>query len=113
MSAPELERPVRDDSFDALYRGHVRDVYRYSLPLVRDPVDAEDVTQSTFLNAWRAYSTDSAPRMPRPWLIAIARNICRERHRRSLSRPRVSAMHELPAQTADDHGVRADEIVSA
>ena len=38
-----------------LYRGHVGDVYRYSLSVVRDPAEAEDVTQTTFLNAYRAY----------------------------------------------------------
>jgi hypothetical protein len=46
------QRP--DAAFEALYRGHVHEVYRYTLAVLGNPADAEDVTQTTFLNAYRA-----------------------------------------------------------
>ena len=86
-------RPEPDDDFEELYRGHVSDVYRYSLSLVRDPSDAEDVTQTTFLNAYRASGHAAEPAA---WLISIARNVCLERYRHAQRRPRV-ALHEVAA----------------
>jgi RNA polymerase sigma-70 factor (ECF subfamily) len=103
---------LEQESFDALYRGHVRDVYRYSLSLVRDPIDAEDVTQTTFLNALEAFG-ENPPRKPRQWLITIARNLVHDRHRQSQRRPQQVELTEVPAPLPEDVRVRADEIVSA
>ena len=100
------QRPI--DDFDALYRGHVTDVYRYSLSLVRDPADAEDVTQTTFLNAYAAPTRSSAGK-PRPWLIAIARNVCHERYRQARCADRSrSRCTRLPTTPDENHGVRAE-----
>jgi RNA polymerase sigma factor (sigma-70 family) len=102
----------RDQEFEALYRGHVGDVYRYSLSLVRDPAEAEDVTQTTFLNAYRAY--DGPLGKPQAWLLTIARNICFERYRRSQRRPRLVPLHEaMLTPAADESGIRAEEIRDA
>ena len=55
---------------------------------MRNPADAEDVTQTTFLNAYRAYvEKGSRPEKPQNWLIAIAHNVCRQRFRQSARRP--------------------------
>ena len=40
-------------AFRALYRAYVRPVYWVAHGLVGNPADAEDVTQETFLVAWR------------------------------------------------------------
>ena len=87
-------------------------VYRYSLSVVRDPLEAEDVTQSTFLNAYRAYR--GAPTRPKAWLLTIARNICFERYRRAQHRPRLVSLQEAVATPMPDaSAVHADEILSA
>ena len=53
--APVLaSRLGADRSFERLYRKHAGDVYRYALVVLRNQADAEDVTQTTFLNAFRA-----------------------------------------------------------
>src|SRR5262245_39628388 len=102
----------RLEEFGALYRGHVRDVYRYSLSVVHDPAEAEDVTQSTFLNAYRAYTGPLGK--PQAWLLTIARNICFERHRRMQRRPKFVPLHEAATTPADDPaGVRAGAIFDA
>src|SRR5256885_13830755 len=76
-----------DRGFERLYRRHVADVYHYALAVLRNPADAEDVTQTTFLNAYRAYSRGERPRAEQNWLIAIAHNVCRQRFRQSARRP--------------------------
>ena len=71
------QRPRSDRAFERLYQRHVGDVYRYALAVMRNPTDAEDVTQTTFLNAYRAYvENGSRPEKPQNWLIAIAHNVC-------------------------------------
>ncbi|HEV3054263.1 MAG TPA: sigma factor, partial [Solirubrobacteraceae bacterium] len=59
---------------ESLYRRHAKDVYRYTLGLLDRPADAEDATQTTFLNAYRALERGERPRNTGTWLHAIALN---------------------------------------
>lgn len=77
----------RDRAFERLYARYVRDVYRYVLAVLRNPAEAEDVTQTTFLNAYRAMQAGEEPQKPHNWLIAIAHNACRSRIRFARRRP--------------------------
>ena len=77
----------RDRAFERLYERYVNEVYRYVLAMVRNPAEAEDVTQTTFLNAYRAMQAGAKPRRPHNWLIAIAHNTCRSSVRRAMRRP--------------------------
>src|SRR5438105_11050519 len=88
------QRPRVDRSFERLYRRHVADVYHYSLAVLRNPADAEDVTQTTFLNAYRAFQRGERPRQPQNWLIAIAHNVCRQRFRQATRRPQEVAFDD-------------------
>lgn len=81
----QRQRP--DRVFERLYRRHVGDVYRYAFAVLRNQSDAEDVTQTTFMNAYRAFQRGERPEKPRNWLIAIAHNVCRQRFRQSARRP--------------------------
>ena len=53
-----------DRAFERLYKKHVHAVYRYTLAVLHNEADAEDVTQTTFLSAYRAFQTRRAPRAP-------------------------------------------------
>jgi RNA polymerase sigma-70 factor (ECF subfamily) len=103
-----------DRGFERLYRRHVRDVYHYALAVLRNPADAEDVTQTTFLNALRAYDRGERPLAPQNWLIAIAHNVCRQRFRQSLRRPHeVSFDDDLADRIVDDDVPSAHDIRQA
>jgi RNA polymerase sigma factor (sigma-70 family) len=93
--APEVSVLARDEAFEQLYRQYVKDVYRYALALLRNPADAEDVTQTTFLNAYRAFRRGDEIVKPQHWLIKIAHNVARSRYARSARR-----VKEVPL---DDH----------
>ena len=105
-------RPRPDRAFERLYRRHVGDVYRYALAVMRNPADAEDVTQTTFLNAYRAYvEKGSRPEKPQNWLIAIAHNVCRQRFRQSSRRPaEVSFEDDIADTIGDDTTPTGDDI---
>jgi RNA polymerase sigma factor (sigma-70 family) len=78
-------RPER--SFERLYQEYVGDVYRYALAVTGNASDAEDVAQTTFMNAYRAYERGERPLKAQNWLITIAHNVCRQRARQSSRRP--------------------------
>jgi RNA polymerase sigma-70 factor (ECF subfamily) len=107
-----VQRSRSDRAFERLYRKHVGDVYRYALAVMRNPADAEDVTQTTFLNAYRSYSEKgNRPEKPQNWLIAIAHNVCRQRFRQSARRPpEVSFEDDIADSIPDDDAVSGDDI---
>jgi RNA polymerase sigma factor (sigma-70 family) len=85
-AVPELPVLARDQAFESLYRRYVDDVYRYALALLRNPADAEDVTQTTFMNAYRAVKRGEKIEKPQNWLIKIAHNAARSRYARASRR---------------------------
>ncbi|MBA3735158.1 MAG: sigma-70 family RNA polymerase sigma factor [Actinobacteria bacterium] len=105
-------RPRSDRAFERLYKRHVGDVYRYALAVMRNPADAEDVTQTTFLNAYRSYvEKGSRPEKPQHWLIAIAHNVCRQRFRQSSRRPaEVSFEDDIADSIGEDDTPTGDDI---
>jgi len=85
LSKPELNR-----SFSELYRTHLRDVYSYAYYRVGNHHDAEDLTEQTFLQAYRHYERalrESDGRPLRPWLIRIAHNLAANYYRDRARRP--------------------------
>jgi RNA polymerase sigma factor (sigma-70 family) len=95
-----LADDVRDRAFERMYEHYVRDVYRYVLAVLRNPADAEDVTQTTFLNAYRAFQRGERPRKPQNWLISIAHNACRTKAIRASRRPKEVPLDDVVTQLA-------------
>lgn len=114
-----LARTVRGDSayerLDGLYRRHRHATYAVARRYFRSPEDAEDAVQETFLNAGLALAGGTAPSEPRPWLLAIARNVCLSRLRERGRRPQaVQLQADLPAGGAgSDGGALARELATA
>jgi RNA polymerase sigma factor (sigma-70 family) len=108
---PILARQKPDRSLERLYKKHAGDVYRYALVVLRNEADAEDVTQTTFMNAYRALERGERPRTPQNWLIAIAHNVCRQRFRQSQRRPNeVELNEELAEAYVEEDGISAEDI---
>src|SRR3954467_1369927 len=99
----------RETTFESLYSRHARDVYGYALGVLGSSADAEDVTQTTFLNAYRALQGGQRPRTPRSWLFAIAHNVCRQRFRQAARRPREVELHEAFAVEGETEAPRAHD----
>jgi RNA polymerase sigma-70 factor (ECF subfamily) len=99
-----------DRSFERMYRRHRRAVYGSVLKDLRDPDEAEDVTQVAFLNAYRAMRRGDRPEKPRAWLLTIARNVVRRRARLRAGRPQeveldpelVLALDDVESSTSED-----------
>jgi RNA polymerase sigma-70 factor, ECF subfamily len=109
---PLLAQRLRTDrSFERLYRRYVGDVYHYALAVSRNGPDAEDITQTTFLNAYRAVQRGEEPRAPKNWLLAIAHNVMRQRFRQAARRPNEVELDDaIGATVPDDEGYSAEDI---
>jgi RNA polymerase sigma-70 factor (ECF subfamily) len=62
-------------------------ILRYVRSLVRDPGEAEDLTQETFLRAHRARDALRDPQAQLTWLYRIATRVCLDRLRQRARRP--------------------------
>ena len=72
-----------ESAFRALYRVHVRPVYWIAHGILGSPSDAEDVTQETFVTAWRKLpGFELAGESLLPWLATICRFHAANRLRR-------------------------------
>ena len=74
-----LERAGRGDkeAFQELYRNTYRRVYGYVLSIVKDPGDAEEVLQETFVRVWTSCPNYQPQGKPLAWIFTIAKNECR------------------------------------
>jgi len=105
-----------DAQFAELYRAHLRDVYSYAYYRVGDHHDAEDLTEQTFLQAYRHFERaldESDGRPLRPWLIRIAHNLAANLYRDRSRRPQthIDDTTILPAvHTTEDLVEGRDEL---
>jgi RNA polymerase sigma-70 factor, ECF subfamily len=82
-----------DAAFTELYKAHLRDVYSYSYYRVGNHHDAEDLTEQTFLQAYRHFERaqrESNGRPLRPWLIRIAHNLAANYYRDRSRKPQTN-----------------------
>jgi RNA polymerase sigma-70 factor, ECF subfamily len=95
-AAPESARKDKaalDAAFAELYKAHLRDVYSYAYYRVGNHHDAEDLTEQTFLQAYRHFERaqkESQGRPLRPWLIRIAHNLAANYYRDRSRRPQTN-----------------------
>src|SRR6202048_2061247 len=72
-------------AFERLYREHAGKVYGLCLRMTRDVALAEDCTQETFVNAWRALDRFETRSSLGTWLHRIAVNVALGKRRRATS----------------------------
>ena len=108
MAQATTDKARLDGDFSELYRTHLRDVYSYSYYRTGNHHDAEDLTEQTFLQAYRHFDRaqrESHGRPLRPWLIRIAHNLAANYYRDRSRRPQThlddAAIISAPHDTED------------
>ena len=97
-----MDKARLDEQFTELYRTHLRDVYSYAYYRVGNHHDAEDLTEQTFLQAYRHFERaqrESDGRPLRPWLIRIAHNLAANYYRDRSRRPQTALDDAGPLTT--------------
>ena len=80
---------------------HEREILGYLLRVSGNRDDAADLFQETWLRAYRAYPRLEPESEVRPWLYAIAVNLCRNRARDGVRRRRVIVAVEEKISAAE------------
>jgi RNA polymerase sigma-70 factor, ECF subfamily len=111
--APEVRLSER------LFERHHRRVFGFCLYQLRDRDEADDAAQTTFLYALRAVRRGVVPAFEAPWLLAIARNVCRSRWDSGKRRGEVEFTHDphrlaefAPGREATDELFGLDEALA-
>jgi len=72
---------ITAEEFDALVRRHQRRVHRFLLMLLRDPEEADNLTQECFLRAYQNLSSFRGESSLETWLLRIAANLAHDHAR--------------------------------
>lgn len=105
----EDERTSKDESFAREALPWMEDVYRFALSLTRDPADAQDIVQETYLRAYRSWHTFEPGSDCRRWLFTICRNaFLRSRQHARLEVDVIDAEGEALA-AAIEHGAMIND----
>ncbi len=64
------------DALAGLYQETSPSVYAFSLAILKNPQDAEDVLQDCYLQIFGAAGSYHSHRKPMAWILTIARNLC-------------------------------------
>ncbi len=94
------------DAWELLVRAHQEVVFRLAYLFCADPDEAEDLSQETFIRAYRHIDQFDASRPLRPWVLGIAANLARNRLR---SAGRYLAALSRFASKETDQGPRSIE----
>jgi RNA polymerase sigma-70 factor (ECF subfamily) len=82
-------------AFDRLVKIHRTTIYALVLSYIKNPADAEDLTQRIFIRAYERLATLRELNRFRPWLLQIAHNTCKDWIRwRSSSPTRFEATND-------------------
>src|ERR1700741_5390992 len=86
-----MGRTIDDDAFATIGAAHHGEIHRYLARVPARSSDAEDLSQETFLRAFRAHRTLPADANVRAWLFTIATNLYRNHVRGEVRRRRAMA----------------------
>ncbi len=96
-----MGRVMAEDAFEAIVAAHHGEIHRYLARVTAHASDADDLSQETFLRAFRAHRSLPLGANIRAWLFAIATNLCRNHFRAAARRRRAYMAASTDGLTAD------------
>jgi RNA polymerase sigma-70 factor (ECF subfamily) len=99
MTEERGDNMSKDERFARDALPFMDDVYRYSLSRTRDPAEAQDSVQETYLRAYRSWHSFQPGRDCRRWLCSYCRN--------AFLRSRESRRHEVEVDDGDAEAIAA------
>lgn len=99
------------DAFEGLVRLHQRMVYGLALSLTRSHHDAEELTQTVFLKAWKGLKTFRGASSLSTWLYRLTRNACTDHYRQNQKRIRDHSLEDPDLAPLADQAPLPQEIV--
>src|SRR3990170_2674386 len=119
-----MVRDMTEDPFESVVAAHHAEIHRYLVRATSRPSDADDLSQETFVRAYKAYRSLPPGANVRAWLFTIATNLYRNHFRAEGRRRQAMVMAAAGASErgpswpegeaiASQVGARIDRIVTA
>jgi RNA polymerase sigma factor (sigma-70 family) len=119
-----MVRDMTEDPFETVVAAHHAEIHRYLVRATSRPGDADDLSQETFVRAYKAYRSLPPDANVRAWLFTIATNLCRNhfraegRRRQAMAAAAAGASERGPSwpegeAIANQASARIDRIVIA
>lgn len=89
------------EAFQELYQSTRTALYSFILSIMKNPSDAEEILQETYLKIWSGASAYTPQGKPLAWMFTMARNLCYMKFRERGRQPEIS--------TEDMEGTEAGE----
>jgi len=96
--------------FETIVAAHHAEILRYLRRVTSRASEAEDLSQETFLRAYRAYRTLTPEANVRAWLFAIATNLMRNHFRSEKRRRLAYATAAVERRESDPDGPEAEAL---
>ena len=101
VTVPRDGSDARKAEFDRIFTEYSAPIYNYALRMVGDPDRAADITQDTFIKAYRKLDTLTDPSSTRSWLYRIATNTAIDEMRRRRNVVRLDADEDRTVEQAE------------
>ena len=103
---------MEEDAFEAIVARHHAEIHRYVARVTARASEADDLSQETFLRAFRAYRSLPQDANVRAWLFAIASNLCKNHFRAEGRRRRAHAAVKGAAPRVDHDWPEGEAVFS-
>jgi RNA polymerase sigma-70 factor (ECF subfamily) len=103
---------MAEDAFEGVVAAHHGEIHRYLARVTARTSDADDLSQETFLRAFRAHRSLPPDANVRAWLFAIATNLCRNHWRAEARRRRALAAASTDGAAATPHWPDGEALLS-
>jgi RNA polymerase sigma-70 factor, ECF subfamily len=91
----DLAKQTPDELFETQFLPHLDALYRAALSMTRNPQDADDLVQDTFLRAFQFIDKFQVGTNARAWLFRILTNLFINRYRRAKREPEKTSYDEM------------------
>jgi RNA polymerase sigma-70 factor (ECF subfamily) len=109
VSIPEGADRRRMGQFEELFMPHIDGLYNLALRTTRNPEDAADLVQETYLKAFRFFDNYRENTNAKAWIMTIMMNTFRTKYRKSKKEP-VSVDYDAVENYLPDDGHVSDEL---
>ncbi len=107
-----MGRVMAEDAFEAVVATHHAEIHRYLARVTGRAGDADDLSQETFLRAFRAHRQLPAGANVRAWLFTIATNLSRNYFRGETRRRRAHLAASTDGPVADAGWPEGEALLS-
>lgn len=99
------------EAFSCLYEATRGAVYAAALGILRDPQEAQDVTQDAFVRIWEASPGYRSQGSPMAWMLTVTRNLALMALRRESRKGELAPEEWEAIPTGEDPGAAEDRLI--